>query len=1671
MSEASLTALHRCTRQWFRRAFAGATRAQELSWAPISRGESTLLLAPTGSGKTLAAFLVAIDRLLFARQKTTEEKEPAAKARGRRGKGRSSKKEGKGVRVLYVSPLKALAVDVERNLRAPLAGIRAEAERSGVSYAPITVGIRSGDTTPRERARMKRTPPDILITTPESLYLLLTSQAAEGPRTVDTVIIDEIHSLVPTKRGCHLALSLERLEALRRPQPVSSEASDSKTSVAKLVAPDAVQSPRPTLQRPSLQRIGLSATQRPLDEVARYLGGYEKGAPRPVQIIDAGSDKKFDLRIEVPVDDMARLKREEAVAAADSPSNASSPDASISDATLRDTALSKDAQQEAALTPLEEELAALSKSQASGGGAGSTSIWPAIHPELVRLIRSHRSTMIFANSRRLSERLAGAINELAGEELALSHHGSIAKDMRAQIEERLKRGELPAIVATSSLELGIDIGAVDLVVQIEAPLSVASGIQRIGRAGHQVGAVSAGIIFPKYRGDLLACAAVTDHIQRGLVESTHYPRNAIDVLAQQLVAMVSNAEDAQPELQHEESLFRLVRQAAPYAELARTSFDNVLDMLTGRYPSEQFGELRARLNWDRIAGTVTPRRGAKMLAIANAGTIPDRGLYGVFLAGAERPVRVGELDEEMVFESREGEVFLLGASAWRIEEITHDRVLVSPAPGEPGRMPFWHGDRPGRPADFGRAIGALTRALLPMKEKEATARLQSHHGLATVAARNLLAYLQDQQEATGQVPNDECIVIERFHDEIGDLCVAILSPFGGRVHTPWATAVRARLLEEHGVEADIIPGDDGIIFRMVESDAPPPDALFFPDPDDLTRLLTNHLSDTALFAARFRENAGRALLLPRRRPGQRTPLWAQRRKSAGLLQVAAEFSDFPIVLETYRECLQDVFDLPALLTILKDIQARRIHVHSLETRRPSPFASALMFNYVATFMYEGDAPLAERRAQALSLDHARLRALLGEPEMRQLLDPDAVRQVEFELSRRAYRLRDAEDIVDRLRALGDLRVDELTQASAPTSPKEEVADSESVDPVQPSEHAAGTASAESSPPDEHWSDPPAIESWLDELIAQRRVLKVSVGGEERYTALEDAARYRDALGVVPPPWTPHALLMPVDDALTQLVARYARNHGPFRAQELADRLGLGVATVEAPLRLLVESGRLLHGELLPEKLLHERALGPGKEFCDREVWSWIKRRTLALLRQKIEAVPSSVYARFLAQHGKLIRIGGAGRSGGNRSGIDRVDAVLNQLEGTPLIAGDLESRILPARVEKYDRRDLDELLASGDYVWRGIAPLGEKNGRIAFYSVDHYSLLAPPPDEVDDPLAEQLLTLLAGGGAMFFRQLARETGRLPSDVLRTLWDLVWAGRVTNDTLAPLRSLMVPKATANRMRRRRRNVQGRTPPLPGSEGRWSLLPTVDGDRDREARVKGLVHNMLARDGIVTREALVRLAKDHPDLSHFGHLYPVLKAMEELGQVRRGYFVAGLGATQFALPGADDRLRDHRKTGASTGEDAPFSHRLILAADDPANPYGAHLPWPGREDDGEKEPAETRTAKQGVRPSRSAGARVVIIDGTLVAFVGRTGKRLTTFLPDDEVARLPIARALAETLKDESLMERGRHGGGAVVFARIDGQSASKAPFGETLRAAGFVPAAGELFYRRPRPTSP
>ncbi|HEX5234202.1 MAG TPA: DEAD/DEAH box helicase [Silvibacterium sp.] len=1535
---AALALFHPVVADWFRAVFDRPTSPQTLGWPAIARGESTLILAPTGTGKTLTAFLWCLDRLML-RDANAEAVE--------------------GCRVIYISPLKALAVDVERNLRAPLAGIANMAAQQGIAFRTPSISIRTGDTAQRERARFRRHPAEILITTPESLYLLLTSESANALRSVETVILDEIHALVPTKRGAHLALSLERLESIA--------------------------------QRP-IQRIGLSATQRPLEEVAHFLGGVEPRKPakrekkvddvaeferewtsdeeaeqvfRPVTIINASEPKRLELKVEVPVEDMARIGQIEEL-----PSGAASQ------------------------------------------GPKRTSIWSAIHPRLLEIVLTRQSTLIFVNNRRTAERLAGALNELAEQQqipgtIARSHHGSLAAPQRAEIEEQLKAGNIRALVATSSLELGIDMGAIDLVIQIEAPPSVASGMQRIGRAGHHVGVASEGIIFPKYRADLIACAAVTRAMQEGLVESTRYLRNPLDVLAQQIVAIVAQPpavaiprKKGQPPPQPEitvETLFGIIRRAAPFASLSRTAFEGVLDLLAGRYPSDEFADLRPRITWDRVHSLLTPREGAKSLAILNGGTIPDRGLYGVFLSGADKLVRVGELDEEMVFESRTGDTFVLGASTWRIDEITHDRVLVSPAPGEPGKMPFWHGDLAGRPLEFGRRIGALVRELREVPRNAAISRLVREHGLETQAAENLIRFLADQEIATTAVPDDRTIVVERVRDEMGDWRVCVLTPFGSRVHAPWAMAVVGKIRANGGSDVETMWADDGFVLRFPDNDAAPDPDLLILDPLEASELVLRQLGSTALFAAKFRECAARALLLPRRRAQGRAPLWQQRKRAYDLLAVASRYPSFPMLLEAYRECVRDVFDMPAFLEVLRAVEKRQVRVHVADSRTPSPFASSLLFSYVANYIYDGDAPLAERRAQALSIDQDQLSELLGDADLRELLDADAIAEVEEQLQGlgETQRVRNADGIHDLLLRLGDLSRAEIARRVAA----------------------------------------PEVLASIDRLLRARRLLEIKIAGEKRLIAVEDAARYRDALGIPLPPGLPASLLDPVASPVLELLRRYARTHGPFTESEAAARFGLDAARVEASLRKLVLDGRIVEGGFRPN--------GLHREWCDAESLRQIRRKSLARLRKEIEPVEQQMLARFTTHWQGVLQ---------KRRGLDALLDTIENLQGAPLPASLVESAILPARLARYASSDLDTLIAAGEVVWCGLDALGERDGRIGLYLSDKFSELRPPRPLREDPAMsereQQIVEQLARGGAMFFAQLhAALGGGYPGDILDALWSLVWRGLVGNDTFHALRAY-VAKPSSSRSAKRQHNLPSfrsrRTTP-PSAQGRWTLL--AQPDRSTAAQQTGWSHalalQLLSRYGILTRETVAQ--ENVP--GGFSAVYDVLKALEESGRIRRGYFVAGLGAAQFALPAAVDMLRSLR-----AGAQPEKPEMLLLAATDPANLYGSVLRWPQ---------AQADSAADGSRSlSRSVGSSVILRNGELVAYTRRGNPNVQIFLPADEPDRSNAARDLANFLVKSTQGAMGDEDAparGGLLIATINGQPVHEHWMARFLLDAGFSPA--------------
>jgi ATP-dependent Lhr-like helicase len=1492
-------------RRWFEASFEGPTPAQTGGWEAISGGANALICAPTGSGKTLASFLWGIDKLA------------------------RSPELGTGVRLVYVSPLKALSYDIERNLRAPLRGIGAD----------ISVGLRTGDTPQSERRKMQKTPPDILITTPESLYLMLSSGVREILATTEAVIVDEIHAVAQTKRGAHLALTLERLDDLATVDGV--------------------------------QRIGLSATQRPLERIAKFLVGPK----RECKVVDAGRTKKLDLEIVVPVEDMS------------DPGAPAYPS-------------------EDGVPPSEIEPSAHVRS-----------IWPAIYPKLLELVQEHTSTIVFVNNRRASERLAKRLNELANgegeqelpatehaghvargsdgdsavaesasgsgvsgevprteaqpppagalpdtplagpyEEIARAHHGSLSHEERTLVEELLKSGQLPCLVATSSLELGIDMGAVDLVIQVESPKSVTRGLQRIGRAGHGLGEVSKGRIFPKYRGDLLECAVVARRMREGEIEETTIPQNPLDVLAQHLVSMAALDEWEVDEVE------RLVIATESFHDLSREQLENVLDMLDGRYPSDRFAELRPRIVWDRTNGTIHGRKGARTLVVTNAGTIPDRGLYGVHLPDGRR---VGELDEEMVYEARPGQTFLLGATTWRIEEITRDRVIVTPAPGAPGAVPFWKGDGIGRPAELGRAIGAFSREAVSREKAE----LAAEYDLDPRAANNLVTYLREQQQATRVVPSDETIVVERFRDEIGDWRLCILSPFGGRVHSAWGLALAAKIRNERDLEADAIWSDDGIVIHLPDADEPPPADLVLIDPEEIEDLIVGELSGSALFGARFRENAARSLLIPRAYPGKRTPLWQQRLKSQSLLEVARDFPRFPVILETYRECLQDVLDLPALGDLLRKLHARQIGLVEVETPTASPFASSLLFDYVATYMYEGDTPNAERRAAALALDRDLLRELLGQEELRELIDPEALVEVEEQLQHRteAGRAGDRDALQQLLRNLGDLTVAEC---------------------------------------EERVTEGYSAVSMLEKLVAERRIAKVRIAGEERYVAAEDAGLYRDALGVPPPAGLPETFLEDHPDAMRALVRRWARTHGPFPTARLAERYGVDPLPA---LRELEGEGAMVRGELLPQ--------GTEREWCDSEVLRRVRRASLARLRREVEAADTTQLARFLPSWQNVDAFRRAG------AGPDRLREALVPLQGVALTPKVWEGDVLPRRLGAYSPSWLDELCTSGELVWVGAGALGRSDGRVALYFREDVRLAGPPPanakleapaGEVHEAIRERL-----AAGPSFWLDLLADLEHPAEDLHNALWDLAWSGGVTNDAFAPLRAPRL-RAVSSPERHGRRFGRRRSTTGAAVQGRWSLTEQLFANAPGPgARLRAQAELMLERYGIVTRETV--LAEGVP--GGFATLYAELGNLELLGTARRGYFVEGLGGAQFALPGAVERLR------SLPAEDGSY---LLLAATDPANPYGASLPWPKLEG--------------GRKPGRTPGAHLLLRDGEPVVFVERGGRGVLRLRKLDAAELQEAMQALADAVSGGKLPK--------LAVEKLDGEAVIGSGHEEALIGAGF-----------------
>ncbi|GGO67556.1 DEAD/DEAH box helicase [Microbacterium nanhaiense] len=1582
------------TAAWFRGAFSAPTDAQTGAWRAIAAGRHALVVAPTGSGKTLSAFLWAIDRVF--REGASNDALPGFAGRTRKTKGRT--------KILYISPLKALGVDVERNLQSPLVGITQAAKRLGVDPPEVSVGVRSGDTPPRDRQRMLRTPPDILITTPESLFLMLTSSARDTLREVHTVIVDEVHAVASSKRGAHLAVSLERLDEL--------------------------------LDAPA-QRIGLSATVRPIDEVARFLGGSA-----PVDIVAPRASKTFELAVRVPIDDMTNP-----------------PPAGTREPSHRaDLAASGNGGGEP-VPPADDRFWEGTPAGPEAGGdrfweEGSEnvevtgSIWPHVEEAIVDRVLENSSTIVFANSRRLAERLTGRLNEIYAERLGLdvpeptvpaqmiaqsgqtsgvapvlakAHHGSVSKEQRAVVEEELKSGLLKCVVATSSLELGIDMGAVDLVIQVESPPSAASGLQRVGRAGHQVGEISRADLFPKHRGDLLHTAVVTERMLSGAIEAIAVPQNPLDILAQQTVA--ASALDSV----EVEAWFETVRRSAPFRTLPRSAFEATMDLLAGRYPSDEFAELRPRIVWDRDRGVFEGRPGAQRLAVTSGGTIPDRGLFGVFIAGETQNARVGELDEEMVYESRVNDVFTLGTTSWRIVEITHDRVNVVPAFGQPGRVPFWTGDGLGRPAELGEALGRFTREIAAASPETAQHRLREA-GLDEFARTNLLAHLDEQREATGALPTDVTLTVERGRDEVGDWRIILHSPYGMHVHAPWALAVNARIRERLGVDGSAVASDDGIVARIPDAEAEPPGAeLFVFDPEELEQIVTDEVGGSALFASRFRECAARSLLMPRLRPGKRMPLWQQRQHSAALLEVARNHPTFPVILETLREVLQDVYDLPALVRLARGIGERRIRLVESEPAQPSPFARDLLFGYIGAFMYEGDSPLGERKAAALSVDPALLGELLGRVEMRELLDPDVVARYELEVQRLAAgrRVHGVEGVADLLRLVGPLSVLEVAERLDADGPP-------SVDGPPPD---ATSESPEATELGNEHARVEAATQHLDALVRAKRAIRVSIAGDERYAAIEDAGRLRDALGTALPVGVPVAFTEPVADPLGDLVGRFARTHGPFPLAALAGRLGIGIAVARHALTRLETAGRVVSGYFLPEG-------SDEAEWCDAEGLRRIRMRSLAALRGSIEPVPPAAFARFLPAWHHMDR---------TLEGIDGVLQVVEELAGVPIPASAWESLVLPSRVAGYSPAMLDELTAAGEVVWSGHGQIAGRDGWIALHPGDAVPLTLDEGEDVTDPLDARVREALEPGGAFFASQIADMVrSRLTADeaaeisetaVTEALWRLVWAGRATNDTFAPVRQLLSGGSQSHKTVRRAprtRTFRGMSMSRPApvrnatAGGRWSLLPEPEADPTARAAAHASV--LLDRYGVVTRGSV----QNEGAPGGFAQVYRTLATFEEAGHCRRGYLIEKLGAAQFAASSTIDRLRSF----AAVPDPAPLKAR-VLAATDPANPYGAALAWPALDE-------VTH------RPGRKAGALVVLVDGELVLYLERGGRTVLAFT-DDDASLESASRGLAETTRARRLE--------TLTVEKVNGSGTYSTPLARHLRAAGFVEATKGLTLRK------
>ena len=1641
------------TRTWFSDAFpTGPTAVQERAWAAIGQGENALVIAPTGSGKTLAAFLSAIDRL--GRLDTGE-----AEARER-------PEPAGGVRVVYISPLKALGADVERNLRRPLAGIAAVGPT-----LPISVGVRSGDTPARERRRLREHPPEILITTPESLYLMLTSAARETLRTVETVIVDEIHSFAGSKRGTHLALSLERLDDL--------------------------------LERPA-QRVGLSATVSPHEEVARFLGG-----PHPVTVIADDGRATPEVTVAVPVENMVRIpaisdRRTRMEQAVGSPSigaagrssglaRAGTGDAWRSDRALRRAMAAGQVEQSG-----RTGLAGASRVPGSAGPARvSGSIWPHLENAILDQVLAHRTTLVFVNSRGACERLTARLNEAyaarggsenAGEPeprlashaappsetqapvhreswemgtaahtepipqgapvIARAHHGSVSKEQRLDVERRLASGELRCVVATASLELGIDIGSIDLVLQVAPPPSVAAGLQRVGRADHRVGGRPRGVIYPVEWTHLVDAVVAAEGMRAGTIEHTVLVTNALDVLAQQTVAAVSAGDLTA------DGWFATVTRAAPYASLPRRAFESVLTLLSGGFSSADLSDFSPRIVWDRATGRLSARPNAQRLAVTSSGTIPDRGMFPVVLPdGAEEAGRrrVGELDEEMVNESSPGDIITLGTSSWRIRQITGDRVVVDPAEGRSARLPFWRGEGLGRPAATGLAKGAFLReAQAGLEEPGSTGESEAEQvlrrrlmdaGLDAHARDNLVALLREQCCATRVLPTDETLVLERNRDESGSWRIIVHSTLGRRVHEPWAMAIRERVQQVLGIKPQVIAADDGIVLQIpvLEGRLPGAELVVF-DPLEVSALVRGRIDETALFAARFRECAARALLMPTTRPGHRTPLWLQRVKAGQLLEAARQFQDFPVSVEAARECLQEYYDLPALTSLMERLGSGRVRVVEADTTEPSPFAHPLLFGYTSTLLYQEDLPHAEHRARLLSLDPQVLDALLGDGGLAELLDDEAMAEVEIELQRLAPGRRaraDAEGIADLLRELGPLTDTELVERC------EDTGESGGDDVQEDSGVANGL--------------PAAVRAAVDELADADRALRVTIGGREHWARIEDADDLHLALGTaIPESATEQTALDGVNGAaartsaarspLNDLVLRHARVHTLITPGQVAETFGIGAPAAEAALRELAGDGSLV-------------SLGEAG-WMESSVFTRVRNRSLARARAAVAPVAPEVLQRMVLERAGLDEVG---------SGVDALAVALAALEGVWLPADLWESVVLPARVADYRPAMLDELIASGEVVWQARPGDESVSGQRGSGRTGPGERGSAAPARADDVVApgeiaffptDSALAPVVGEALAWAGPRTEQDGDLSEeDTEDERWRQVREGAATGRSFEPVRRSLEPapkahRAPARRVRSRRSMVampqtggqtaSGRLSSVLSSTS-WVRLSAAPASAEERAIAE--VESLLDRYGVVSRDVALAFG----GAGGLVPLMPVLRRMEDTGAVLRGGFVEGLGPAQFAERETVDRLRFLSQEpagarGSGTG--------IVLDLKDPACLVGRGPAWP--------EPAlPAGIGKVGIEdeeaggaPQRRRGASVVLIDGAPVLYASDSLKVLISYTSEREVLTRALS-ALATARQGALAREGSPQGRHRTVVESLNGVSALDRTVSDLLRQAGFV----------------